>query len=118
MTNEDKRHGSGYMSGFVMGALVGSAAVFFFGTKKGKKTAKLMSQTGSKTLKDLEKLAHEIEEKGETFAKKAKVVTKKLEKQTKSNKKKVTVTAKKKLTHIKKLQNRGRAAAARYFQKA
>jgi len=111
------RHGNGYLSGFTMGALIGAAAVFFLGTKEGKRFAKTMGKKGGRTLKDLEKLVAEIEKKGEVFAKKSKVVTKKLERQAKSTQKEVTKVAKKKLSHIKKLQNKGRLAAARYFKK-
>lgn len=105
------------MSGFVMGALVGAAFVFFSGTKRGKRMAKVMRQKGGQTLKDLEGLVKEIEEKGSTFTQKAKVATTELKKQAKSKQKQVATVAKKQLTHIKKLQQKGRAAAARYFKK-
>jgi len=114
---DDRRGGGGYTSGFVMGALMGAAAVFFFGTKEGKRMARVLGKKGGKTFKDLEKLVDEIEKRGEKFAQEAKVVTKKLEKQARSGKKAATKSAKKKLSHIKKLQEKGRAAAARYFKK-
>lgn len=115
--NEPEKSGGGYFSGFMMGALIGAAAVFFFGTKKGKKVAKLMQSEGISGLKDLKKLAAEIETKGETFAEEAKKVTQELEKKAKSGKKELTSQAKKQLSYIKKLQAKGRAAAAHYFQK-
>lgn len=116
-TTSKPRHRRGYMSGFFAGAFLGAAAVFFLGTKKGKRLAKTMRKEGGKTFKDLESLLGEIEVKSEKFAQGAKVVTKKLEKQAQSTKKEVTKTAQKKLTHIKKLQDKGRAAASRYFEK-
>lgn len=115
--SDDQRHGNGYMGGFVMGAFIGAAAVFFLGTKKGKRLAKVMHKQGGKTLKDLESLVTEIEVKGEKFAQDAQVITKKLEKRAKSTQKEVTKTAKKQLGHIKQLQEKGRAAATRYFKK-
>jgi len=115
--SDRRHHGGGYMSGFMMGAIMGAAAVFLLGTKEGKRMAKVMHKKGGKTFKDLEKLVDDIEDKGEKFAQEAKVVTKKLEKQAKSKQKEVTTKAKKKLTHIKKLQVKGRAAASRYFKK-
>jgi len=107
---------SGHSGGFLTGALLGAAAVFFFGTKKGKKMAKTMHKQGTKSFKELEGLLAEIETKGQEFAKQAKVTTKSLEKKAKSTKKVVNKEAKKKLTHIKKLQQKGRSAAARYFK--
>lgn len=117
MNDPNRQHGGGYMSGFMMGAMIGAAAVFFLGTKKGKHVAKVIRKKGNKSFKDLEELLQEIEDKGEVFAKKAKVVTQKLEKQAQSTSKDINKIAKKKLSHIKKLQEKGRAAAARYFHK-
>lgn len=113
---EAEKSGGGYFSGFMMGALIGAAAVFFFGTKKGKRVATLMQQEGVGGLKDLKKLAAEIEVKGETFAKEAQKVTKELEKKAQSGKKELTSKARKQLSYIKKLQAKGRAAAAHYFK--
>lgn len=105
-----------HSGGFLTGALLGAAAVFFFGTKKGKKMAQKMHRQGSKSLKELEKMLSDIEIKGKEFAQEAKVVTQQLEAKAKSTKKVFNEQAKKKLTHIKKLQQKGRDAAARYFK--
>jgi len=78
--SDREHHGGGYMSGLMMGAIMGAAAVFFLGTKEGKRMAKVMHKKGGKTLKDLEKLVDDIEVKGEKFAQEAKVVTKKIRK--------------------------------------
>ncbi|MDP3987583.1 MAG: YtxH domain-containing protein [Candidatus Levybacteria bacterium] len=37
-------HGHGFMNGFLLGAILGGAAVFLLGTKKGKNILKLISE--------------------------------------------------------------------------
>ena len=98
MTNEDDKKSPGYLSGFAIGAAFGAAAMFFLGTKKGRKLAKQMHKQGSATTKDLKTIVKDIE----TKAAKAK--------------EEVTEVAKEKLNHIQKLQAKGRAAAEKYFQ--
>lgn len=87
MIDEPDKKSSGYTSGFMVGAALGAAAMFFLGTKKGKRLAKQMHQHGGKTVKDLEGIVKHIESKSEAAA-----------------------------SHIQKLQEKGRLAAERYFQ--
>lgn len=117
MTTDDSNKG-GYLSGLVMGAMLGAAAVFFLGTKKGRKLAQVMQEKGTQGLEDLEGIAAEIEQKGSQFAHKAIKATHDLEVKAKTTKKAVAKVAKRELTHLQKLQARGRAAADRYFQSA
>lgn len=69
-------HGSNFFSGFLLGALVGAGLVFLFGTKKGKKLLRIISEKGadniSSILEKAEKTADlaEIQEEDElSFAK-------------------------------------------------
>lgn len=98
MTSEDDKKSPGYMSGFAIGAALGAAAMFFLGTKKGRKLAKQLQQQSGNTAKDLKHIVKDIE----TKAAKAK--------------KEVTSVAKEQLDHIQTLQAKGRAAAEKYFQ--
>jgi gas vesicle protein len=46
MNNEVNKSGGNFLSGFLIGALVGAAVVFFLGTKKGKRILKIISEKG------------------------------------------------------------------------
>jgi hypothetical protein len=46
MNNEVNKPGGNFSSGFLIGALVGAAIVFFLGTKKGKRILKIISEKG------------------------------------------------------------------------
>ena len=46
MNNDTQRSGGNFSSGFLIGALVGAAVVFFLGTKKGKRILKVISEKG------------------------------------------------------------------------
>lgn len=46
MNNEQNKSNGNFGSGFVIGALVGAAIVFFLGTKKGRKILKIISEKG------------------------------------------------------------------------
>lgn len=87
MIEEKSKKSPGYMSGFAIGAALGAAAMFFLGTKKGRRLAKQLHQKSGRTVKDLEGVVKDIKTKSEIAA-----------------------------SHIQKLQARGRATAAKYFQ--
>lgn len=46
-------HGSNFFSGFLLGALVGAGIVFLFGTKKGKKLLKIISEKGADNISNI-----------------------------------------------------------------
>ena len=75
------------MGGFAIGAALGAAAMFFLGTKKGRRIAKKFHQQGDQTVKDLERVVKNVKTKSEIAA-----------------------------THIQRLQAKGRQAAEKYFQ--
>jgi gas vesicle protein len=53
MNNDSNKSGGNFFSGFIIGALVGAAVVFFLGTKKGKKLLKVISEEGMDNLNNL-----------------------------------------------------------------
>jgi gas vesicle protein len=53
MNNDSNKQGGNFFSGFIIGALVGAAIVFFLGTKKGKKLLKAISEEGMDSLNNL-----------------------------------------------------------------
>lgn len=101
---------SHFASGFLWGILFGIAGMFIFATKKGNKLRKYLSEHGENILDQLEEFYNEIEaESGKT--EKLEVI--KEEKETK--KKEEANSPVKELSHIAKLQQRGRSAAKRFF---
>jgi gas vesicle protein len=46
MNNEVNKPNGSFLNGFLVGALVGAAVVFFLGTKKGKRILKMISEKG------------------------------------------------------------------------
>ena len=41
-----RRHGHGFLTGFIFGALIGGVVVFLLATKKGRKIMKIISEEG------------------------------------------------------------------------
>lgn len=46
-------HGSNFFSGFLLGALIGAGLVFLFGTKKGKKLLRIISEKGADNISNI-----------------------------------------------------------------
>lgn len=46
MENSNHKSGNNFLSGFLLGVLIGGAVVFLLGTKKGKKILKAISEEG------------------------------------------------------------------------
>lgn len=62
---------NGFFSGFLLGAVIGGAAVFFLGTKKGKQLLKTVSEEGLDGISDLvEIMEEEVEGEEELSASK------------------------------------------------
>lgn len=53
---DNKHHGSGFMNGLVIGAVLGAGAVFFLGTKKGKQIFKALTENGFENLSELKEM--------------------------------------------------------------
>lgn len=49
-----KKHGNGFMAGFLFGFLVGAAVVFLFATKKGKKIMAIVMNEGMNKVSRIE----------------------------------------------------------------
>lgn len=113
----NERSGSGFVIGFVLGAMAGAVLFFLFGTEKGKKLKEELQKKGKFSFKNLSDLLEDFEEKGVEFKKKAGEITKQLEKKVESKAPEIKKAAEKELTHIKKLQERGRKIAGRFFKR-
>lgn len=77
---EEKRkpHGSSFFNGLALGVVIGAAAFFLFGTKKGRKVKKRFLEKGSSFLKELEKAEEELKEKKEEIKKQTSKIKEKL----------------------------------------
>ena len=64
--NNNNNSGNNFFSGFLLGALVGAAIVFLFGTKKGKRLLKVISEEGLDNISNiLDEVAEEEEPRKE-----------------------------------------------------
>src|SRR5258708_1533162 len=68
---------NGFISGFVLGIVVGAALVFLFATKKGKRLLKLLSEEGLEGVSGIEELITEelVEEKPQPVSNKVSKVS-------------------------------------------
>lgn len=62
---EDKGGGK-FLPGFILGAIIGAGIVFLFGTKKGKKLLKLITEEGIGNFSDLLEEEEDIKEYNES----------------------------------------------------
>jgi len=114
----DRDRDGGFLSGLVLGALIGAGLVYFLtSTEEGKKVKKQLKKKGKDTLDNLAETISEFEEKGEEFRKKAEKLQAALEEKTKDIREEVGEEAKEQLTHIDKLRERGRKATKKFFTK-
>lgn len=61
-------HGNNFFSGFLLGALVGAGIVFLFGTKRGKKILKAISEEGEGKISNiLDKIEHSVDLEDESL---------------------------------------------------
>lgn len=54
--NNTNQNGGGFLNGLLVGFLLGGGAVFLFGTKKGKKLLKLITEEGLEGISNIEDL--------------------------------------------------------------
>ncbi len=111
---EKRDHGSNFMGGLVIGALIGAGLAFFLASDE--KTKKKLKRKGKAALENLGELVAEVEEKGEEFSQKAQKVKTEIEEKVRSGE--LGEEAKEKLAHIDELRERGREATHRFFTRA
>lgn len=111
MSDSECRCHSNFFSGLLFGALITGGLIYFLtSTKKGKEIKKQLREKGEDALDHLADLINEVEEKGKQFKDKAKAVQTELEEKASSLKQEVVKEAKKGLSQIDQLQERGRQA--------
>ncbi|MFC1790147.1 YtxH domain-containing protein [Patescibacteria group bacterium] len=81
MTNQEKDHP--FFSGLFLGGLVGAAAVFLWGTKKGRKIKKRLLEKSKEVADDWPKIVEDLEKRGQELAEKTRQVKKTLKKKAK-----------------------------------
>lgn len=59
MQSDNKNHGGGFMHGFLLGAIVGAAVVFFLFTEKGKRLLRTITEEGLEGAGELRDLLSE-----------------------------------------------------------
>lgn len=57
--NNNTSQDNGFMSGFILGVIVGAVGIFLLGTKRGKKLLKILSEEGIEGMSELEELLTE-----------------------------------------------------------
>lgn len=113
--NEGDRN-RGFLSGLVLGTLLGAGLVYFLtSTEEGKKVKKQLGEKSKDALDNLADLLEEVEEKGKKFRQKAKKIQAELEEKAEDIREEVARGAKEQLSHIDKLRERGRQASKRFF---
>jgi len=115
--NDNQHTNDSFLTGLILGALLGAGAFYFLtSTDEGKKVKKQLAEKSGDVLDNLADLVGEIEEKGEEFEKKAEQVKGMLEEKVGQTATVAVEEVKDDLTQIKKLQERGRRAI-KYFLK-
>lgn len=114
----DRDRHNGFLSGLVLGVLIGAGLYYFLtSTEEGKKVKKELKKKGEDALDNLADLIEEVEERGEEFKERAKGIQAELEEKAKDVREEVAEEAKEQLTHIDKLRERGRKATKKFFTK-
>lgn len=68
--------GKSFLSGLIIGGLLGAGLYYLFGTENGKKMQKELKKKGKETAEQLDDLLFDLEEKGKVFKEKAEEVAK------------------------------------------
>jgi gas vesicle protein len=120
-SSNSQRNQPNFLNGFFWGTLVGGISIFLFGTESGKRLKKFLNEHGEQILDELEKTYGKVNKQqnilkkltvAKPIRKSSKTDTKKPEKQEST---KLLESTKQDLSHIQKLQERGRTAAQRFF---
>lgn len=105
MSDNNSHHNEGFLTGLVLGAILGAGFFYFLtSTEEGKKVKKKLALKSEDVLENLADLVREIEKKGKEFQKKALGVQKEIEEKIGSSN----------LSQIEKLRERGRRVV-RFF---
>lgn len=62
---DNKHKESGFFNGFLLGLIIGAAAVFLLGTKKGKGLLKVITEEGIEGISEIGNIMEDIEEEKE-----------------------------------------------------
>jgi len=106
-----------FLNGLLLGAAVGAAGFFLFGTKKGRKVKKALLEGGAKTFDDLKKTAKDLEKKSKKISKKAVVKKVELEKKAELTQKKVAIEIKEAERELKEAQKKAQKIKKKLTQK-
>src|SRR5258706_16129718 len=116
--NDEHHHGTDikFLAGLFIGGLVGAAAIFFLGTKEGKKAGKFLKQKSQDVADELEDQVEQLEQKGKDLVKQGEEIKEQVIEKLEDKSEELTETATKKLdsalAHIEELQEHGRETTA------
>lgn len=65
MNNNHGNSGNGFSTGLILGIIIGAAAVFLFGTKRGKRLFKVITEEGLEGISDIGDLIEDMKEENE-----------------------------------------------------
>lgn len=116
MDNRNSHHDNHFLTGLVLGALIGAGLTFFLVSDE--ETKEKIKKKGKVALDNLADIISELEEKGGEFKEKTKKLQAELEERTKDFREEVAEEAGTQLTHIEKLRERGRKATRRFFTRS
>ena len=114
--SDDRRTDGKFLFGFFIGGLIGALTIFFFGTKEGKKTGKLIREKGEDILDDVQGKIGELEKKGKELVREGESIKEEMLDTLEDKKEELTGNAAEKLesalAHIEALQEHGRQTTA------
>lgn len=115
MNNEHNRDGK-FWIGFFIGGFIGALTLFFYGTKDGKRTGKLLSDRGKDILGELEEKLDTFKKKGKELAQKGSEIGEEAVERIEKGKDVIVEASESRieeaLAHIEALQERGRETTA------
>lgn len=110
--SDNENPGCNFFKGLIFGAVLGAGLYYYLTvTEEGKKVQKKLKEKSQDVVDNLTDLVEEVEERGEEFKKKANKIQLELEEKAEGVKTEVSKEAKKGLSTIEELRERGRRAA-------